>query len=129
MTVADSIKFVRVVDAEGRRIDGFIDPVPSHWIGSDLLPEGTKEAPESDDDADTQDVDVLVARVAELEAENADLRKQLDEQATSGVEKPSGNASTEVWAKWAVEHGGASEDDVKGKSRDELIKAYGTPAS
>lgn len=129
MTVAKTVKFVRVVDAEGHPIDGFADPVPEHWIGTDLLPEGAKEAPESDEVADTQDVDELAARVAELEAENADLRKQLGEQGGGGVELPAGNASTEVWAAWAVEHGGASPEDVKGKSRDELREAYGPQPS
>lgn len=121
MTVAKTVKFVHVVDAEGHPIDGFSDPVPEHWIGSSLLPEGAKEAPEADEVADTQDIDELVARVAELEAENADLRKQ----GGGDVEQPAGNASTEVWAAWAVEHAGASPEDVKGKSRDELRETYG----
>lgn len=33
-----------VVDAEGNPIPGFEGGVPSHWIGSDLLPEGAKKA-------------------------------------------------------------------------------------
>lgn len=40
--MADTIKWVDVVDAEGAPVAGFENPVPSHWVGTDLLPAGTK---------------------------------------------------------------------------------------
>lgn len=47
MTVAEAkkIEWIEVVDASGDPINGIADPVPSHWLGTDLLPEGTKKAP------------------------------------------------------------------------------------
>ncbi|HQW74161.1 MAG TPA: hypothetical protein PLG46_08720 [Ornithinibacter sp.] len=45
MTVAEAkITWVEVVDADGEPIAGFENPVPSSWIGTDLLPEGAKKA-------------------------------------------------------------------------------------
>lgn len=40
-------------------------------------------------------------------------------------ERPAGNASQEAWATYALESGQASEDEVKGLSRDELRELYG----
>ena len=42
--MTQKITWVNVVDADGSPIDGFANPVPSHWIGSDLLPKGAKKA-------------------------------------------------------------------------------------
>jgi len=45
VTMAEQkIEWVNVVDADGNPIPGFEGGVPSHWIGSDLLPEGAKKA-------------------------------------------------------------------------------------
>ena len=41
------------------------------------------------------------------------------------TERPAGNASQETWAKYAVESGQASEDEVKDLSRDDLRELYG----
>lgn len=41
------------------------------------------------------------------------------------VERPAGNASLEAWATYALESDQASEDDIKGLSRDELRELYG----
>jgi hypothetical protein len=41
------------------------------------------------------------------------------------VERPAGNASLEAWATYALESDQASEDEVKGLSRDELRELYG----
>lgn len=40
-------------------------------------------------------------------------------------DKPAGNASQEAWATYALESGQASEDEVKGLSRDDLRELYG----
>ena len=40
-------------------------------------------------------------------------------------ERPAGNASQEAWATYALESGQASEDEVKGLTRDELRELYG----
>lgn len=40
-------------------------------------------------------------------------------------ERPAGNASQEAWATYALESGQASEDEVKGLSRDDLRELYG----
>jgi hypothetical protein len=39
--------------------------------------------------------------------------------------QPAKNAKTEDWAAYAVEHRGATPEDVEGKTRDELIDTYG----
>lgn len=49
----------------------------------------------------------------------------LIEGAGDEVDKPAGNASLEAWATYALESGQASEDEVKGLSRDELRELYG----
>lgn len=134
MTVAEQkIEFVHVVDAEGNAMAGFSDPVPSHWIGTELLPEGAKKAPKHREEAaDGGDVDALSARVAELEAENTSLREQLAVfQAGSteppAVEAPAGNASQETWATYARTQG-ATDADLDGLGRDELREKYGPKA-
>lgn len=45
-------QFVKVQDADGNVQP---NPVPKHWVGTDLLPGGTKEAPKSKqgDDSDS----------------------------------------------------------------------------
>ncbi|MGG5257465.1 hypothetical protein [Phycicoccus avicenniae] len=43
VTMADKVKFVDVVDADGEVMPGFEHPVPEHWVGSDLLPAGAKK--------------------------------------------------------------------------------------
>lgn len=40
-------------------------------------------------------------------------------------ERPTGNASQEAWATYALESGQASEDEIKGLSRDDLRELYG----
>lgn len=40
-------------------------------------------------------------------------------------ERPAGNASQEAWATYALESGQASEDEVRGLTRDELRELYG----
>lgn len=40
-------------------------------------------------------------------------------------ERPAGNASQEAWATYVMESGQASEDEVKGLTRDELRELYG----
>lgn len=46
-------------------------------------------------------------------------------EAPPAVERPAGNASLEAWATYALESGQASEDEVKGLTRDELRELYG----
>lgn len=41
------------------------------------------------------------------------------------LEKPAGNASLEAWATYVLESDQASEDEIKGLSRDELRDKYG----
>lgn len=41
------------------------------------------------------------------------------------LERPAGNASQEAWATYAMESDQASEDEVKGLTRDELRELYG----
>lgn len=94
--------FVDVVDTEGT----VVDRVPKHW-GEDLLVAGTKKKSRS----------------------GGSSSSSTTPPAPSGAEPPAGNAGTEVWAAWAVEHGGATEEDVKDMSRDELREKYGKPAS
>ena len=44
---------------------------------------------------------------------------------TPVLERPAGNASQEAWATYALESDQASEDEVKGLTRDELRELYG----
>lgn len=48
-----------------------------------------------------------------------------DDPAQRVFDKPAGNASQEAWATYALESGQASEDEVKGLSRDDLRELYG----
>lgn len=41
------------------------------------------------------------------------------------IEKPAGNASLEAWSTYVLESDQASEDEIKGLSRDELRDKYG----
>ena len=94
MIVADAIEtkkvqFVHVVDELGKPMAGFEHPVPSHWIGTDLLPEGAKKAPKvQDPHEDSSETDAKVAyleakveaaekRASEAEAKVAELEKQI----------------------------------------------------
>ena len=62
---------------------------PSHWIGTDLLPEGAKKAPKGlESEADTSGND---AKVAELEAKVAELEKQLE---AAKAPKPAGRSGS-----------------------------------
>jgi hypothetical protein len=40
-------------------------------------------------------------------------------------ERPAGNASLEAWTAYVLESDQASEDEIKGMSRDELREKYG----
>lgn len=99
--------FVEVVDGDGQPVPGFEAPVPASWVGTDLLPKGTKKKGRS----------------------GGSSSSSAPSQQPTGAEPPAGNAGTEVWAAWAVEHGGATEEDVKDMSRDDLREKYGKPAS
>lgn len=82
--MTQKITWVNVVDADGNQIDGFANPVPSSWIGTDLLPEGAKKAPkveESEEDATEIDAKVAAAeqRATDAEAKVAELQAKVDE--------------------------------------------------
>lgn len=49
MVAVKVVQFVHVVDGEGDPIAGFEHPVPETWLGTDLLPEGAKRAPQQRD--------------------------------------------------------------------------------
>lgn len=66
------------------------------------------------DELDRLAADGMIAKVEEAAVE---------EEPT--FEKPAGNASQETWATYALESGQASEDEVKGLTRDELRELYG----
>jgi enolase len=84
------VAFVDVVDEEGNPLVGFEYPVPEHWIGTSLLPPGAKKGtpakPERATAASEAKVEAaveaatkeLVAKVVDLEAQVADLTKQLE---------------------------------------------------
>lgn len=83
------VEFVDIVDGNDKPIAGFEHPVPSHWIGTDLLPEGAKKAPKGlESEADTSGND---AKVAELEAKVAELEKQLE---AAKAPKPAGRSGS-----------------------------------
>jgi len=73
------------------------------------------------DDVDEENVLVLVESEMVEEVSTAPV---VDEE-PQVFERPAGNASQEAWATYALESGQASEDEVKGLSRDELRELYG----
>jgi hypothetical protein len=83
------------------------DPVPSAWVGTDLLPAGTKKATSTE------------VSKAESDDPNAE---------------PAGNASRDDWATYATNVKGASPEDLVGDdgkdlTRDQLREKYGTAGS
>lgn len=48
----------------------------------------------------------------------------LIDSADEELEKPAGNASLETWATYVLESDQASEDEIKGLTRDELRDKY-----
>lgn len=65
------------------------------------------------DELDRLAADGLIAKVEEPAEE------------VPSFDRPAGNASQEAWATYAMESGQASEDEVKGLTRDELRELYG----
>jgi len=68
--------------------------------------------------------------VGKVDAAESDASTEATSDATGSVtapvvERPAGNASLEAWTNYALESDQASEDDVKGLSRDELRELYG----
>lgn len=49
----------------------------------------------------------------------------LIEHADEELDKPAGNASLEAWTTYVLESDQASEDEIKGLTRDELRDKYG----
>lgn len=59
-----------------------------------------------------------------VDAPTAEPAPEVEPQVPA-FERPAGNASQEAWATYALESGQASEDEVKGLTRDELRELYG----
>ena len=102
--------FVDVVDADGNDL-GY--QVPKHW-GADQLAPGAKKKAGRSSSSSTSGTSGTPAPPAD-----------------PGTE-PAGNASREVWAKYATTVKGATEQDLvddKGEplGRDEIRTKYGTP--
>lgn len=66
-----------------------------------------------------------VGDASEPEASTDDTAAAAGTVSPPVVERPAGNASLEAWATYALESDQASEDDIKGLSRDELRELYG----
>lgn len=73
-------------------------------------------------DADPEHVKTLVAAEA-LAPGNGSAGEP--EASAPEIVKPAGNASFDAWATYAVDSGQATEEDVKGMTRDELRELYG----
>ena len=90
------------------------NPVIKGFYAGALVPESADEA----------NVRSLVD--GEMLEEVADLATEPEVEAETPVfERPAGNASQEAWATYALESRQASEDEVKGLTRDELRELYG----
>lgn len=48
----------------------------------------------------------------------------VEEVADEPEPRPAGNASTETWRTWAVEHGGMSAEEAGALSRDQLVERF-----
>lgn len=97
---ADS--FVDVVDANGNLLP---DPVPEHWIGTDLVAPGVKKAPRG-------------AREKQSSGTGA------GSGGGGGPEVPAKSASKEDWVAYAVSQG-AAEADANAATKEQLIDQYG----
>lgn len=77
---------------------------------------------------DAEEGEVLDRHLASGMVEKVEADKSATDPAepeTPVFERPAGNASQEAWATYALESGQASEDEVKGLSRDDLRELYG----
>lgn len=61
-----------------------------------------------------------VASAAEVESEPA----APDDEGEQPAPRPAGNASTDTWRTWAVDHGGMSADEAGALSRDQLVERF-----
>ena len=93
--MSDTVKFVDVVDADGAVMAGFENPVPTHWVGTSLLPDGAKKKGRSGGSSTPP-------------APTAD-----------GV--PAKSETREVLEAYAVDKGGLTQDEAKAfANKDEL---------
>ncbi|MCY1141377.1 hypothetical protein OWR29_25545 [Actinoplanes sp. Pm04-4] len=85
-----------------------------------IVPGPVSDDPEVQGERETEG-----ARLALLEQLPA--QEVTDQLADNGkqVEPPAGNASADEWRAYAVEHRGATEDEVAGMKRDDLREKYG----
>ena len=82
-------------------------PVPKAWIGTDLLPPGSKKASETK---------VAKANKSAAEGDGGQLTE------------PAPNAQKKTWVAYAKAQG-ASDDDLKGLGRDEIRDRYQSSAA
>ena len=95
MSVGDTVKFIDVVDADGAAMAGFENPVPAHWVGTDLLPAGAKKKGRSGGSSTPP--------------------------ATANDGVPAKSETREVLEAYAVDKGGLTEDEAKAfANKDEL---------
>jgi hypothetical protein len=78
-------------------------------------------------DADPEHVETLLRDKAIGDPDKAD--DDSDDASAGGrqptPDKPAGNSSYDAWAAYAVNSGQATDEDVKGMTRDELRELYG----
>ena len=104
--MTDAVKWVEVVSAEGEPLPGFEQPVPSHWLGTDLLPPGAKKKGRSSSSSSSS-------------APSGDSNPPADPNPV-----PAKSTSRADLEKYAVEHGGMTEEQAKGYGNaDELHAA------
>lgn len=95
--MADTIKWVEVVSADGEPLEGFGQPVPSHWLGTDLLPAGAKKKGRSSSSSSKE---------------------------PSADDVPAKSENRDVLEAYAVKSAGISEEDAKAfANKDELHDA------
>ena len=74
---------------------------------------------------DAEEGEVLDRHLASGMVEKVEAAAPEPESEAPVLERPAGNASQEAWATYALESDQASEDEVKGLTRDELRELYG----
>lgn len=77
-------------------------------------------------EVDKETYDLLVSKGYGHEADVDVSSPDIDE--SDEVEYPAGNASTEAWAEFAVEHHGADPTAIADMSRDDLRAEFGPDA-
>jgi hypothetical protein len=78
----------------------------------------------ADPDKHQAELDYFRARGYGVDEEPATELEEPSEVDEEPAPRPAGNASTEVWRTWAVDHGGMPAEEAGQLSRDQLVERF-----